>query len=137
MIRGKHFLCAEFVIRDAESNGISLINLLEQAVPQGFPALLPRLAVLLLLERDPGDPNEITYTFKVRMDEDPPLFEQSVTSGFQGQLSTRQIMIVGGLPIPHPGKLRLTAATPTQTLGDYVIPIQPPNQPTVSINATT
>ena len=52
MLRCTLAVVAESVVRDAQSNNVSVFNILETFAAAGFPAIFPRLAILFMLTRE-------------------------------------------------------------------------------------
>jgi len=122
MIRSKICLVADGVIRDAQTNVISIFNLTEVLVAQGFPLLIQKLSFFALWEKEPNDPNVHQGAFSVAMN-DKPLMSQEIHIDFQENLRNRTIIVLGGLVIPEPGTLAFTLSLKDGAQARYVVEI--------------
>lgn len=105
MISALLFLCAEHTIRDAETNKVSAINILDGISAESFPALLPNLNVLMVLERDVEvDPDEFAGTFELLIGSQQ-LVSFPIKGTFTGKRRVRQFIGFGGLVLPAPGTI--------------------------------
>lgn len=106
MINCRFAVCAERVIRDAESNNLTLVNICEELTAHGFPFFVQRLDFCFMLSREAGDPGALTdVRFKLTVG-NQLLHENTIPVNFDGRLRTRSILSLGGLVIPLPGELR-------------------------------
>jgi hypothetical protein len=96
-------LCSEDIIRDAETNSISVINVIEDINAEGFPAFIPKLAIFALIEKEAGDA-ETTEGQITLKNNDKVLFTFDIQFGFDGKPRTRNIVKFNGVAIPTPGK---------------------------------
>jgi hypothetical protein len=117
MIRPVMCLAAEGVVRDVQTNNISIYNILEGLTAEGFPFFVQRLTFFALWERAANDPEQMQGRFTVAI-ADKEIFTKSMTVNFQGQLKVRNIISVQGLLIPQPGQLSFSlkldaASSPT------------------------
>ena len=123
MITSTLMLCAEGVVRDRESNNISVFNILEKMQPAGFPILIQRLFVLAFLERLPTDLEDLECVARITIGE----VELTTLPGrvnFQGQTLARWIIQLQGLVIPNPGVLSITLLYGEQRLSSYNIDVR-------------
>lgn len=115
-------LAAEVVIRDAENNSISVFNILEGVVAEGFPMLVPRVAHLVLWEREAREGAVRQGRLSVHLDE-RQLFSQPLVIDFQQFFRSRTISIIQGLVIPGPGQLRFSLSIDDGPTAVYTVPI--------------
>lgn len=95
-------ICCEDIIRDAETNSISIINLIEDINAEGFPAFIPKLAIFALIEKESGDPETSQGQIKLK-NNDNVLFTFDIQYGFENKPRTRNIIKFNGLAVPSPG----------------------------------
>lgn len=95
-------ICSEDVIRDVETNAVSLVNLLEEINAAGFPIFIPKLVVFLLLEKEGNEANVQNGNLKLK-NNDKVLFSINVAFNFDGKTRTRNIIKINGLAMPTPG----------------------------------
>lgn len=102
--------CAQSLIRDADSNTVSLVSLIEEFNVPGLPGVLASLNTLFILDRDEGDDDRNEMVLRISNENQPPYQEFPVTVDFEGKNRTRAVVRMGGLPINSPGKLRIGIA---------------------------
>lgn len=129
MIRSRLAVCAESVIIDRFTNGVSLINVIEDMSAVGFPIAIDRMAVLFVLERDESDEESLSASMHVDFRPTDPGGEDAsvvipVELDFQGKLRVRSVQQIEGLPLPGPGVLglKLTGSS-NELLGSWSIPV--------------
>lgn len=115
-------LCAEGVIRDVETNTISVFSILESLNARSFPIAIQRLAILYILERDETEPETVTLQIKLS-NNDEQLTENTVESPFSGLLRNRTIINLNGLVITNPGKLIISLVYGEDELASYTIAV--------------
>lgn len=101
-MRVKLTLFSESVILDGRSNLVSIINLFEGITPFGFPATIPKLTFLVMLEREQNEQNEYTGNITLTNNRHS-LFNGPITINFQGGVQTRLILEINGVLIHEPG----------------------------------
>lgn len=117
------------MIRDAEENRISVIDLFEDIAISAFPVMLPRLSMIWALSRDEGDAGEFSGNIVLRLN-DQILLQTDLDVNFQGGLATRSITVIGGLALHAPGQFSATWSIPSQAEAKYEVTISA--QPHVS-----
>lgn len=122
MIRSKLMLAARFLIVDQRTNNVSAINILEELKPAAFPAVFPEVAVLVVLERDSGDPLDITLTLRVRI-LDTTLLERGFPMRFEEGKQMRSTFFLEGMPVTAPGIVVFSAVLDNEELDRYTISI--------------
>jgi len=107
MISIKLMVCASNVIRDGDTNLLSIFNVLESLAGAAFPFLVQQFAAAVVLERDPSvDPPEHVGVFTLRLG-DQLLAQGEARVNFEDKRRTRQVLRINGLVIPAPGALEL------------------------------
>ncbi len=129
MIRNVVSLVAEVVIREAETNNISVINIIDNITAQGFPLFMSRLAFLTIWEKETADPNAYRTIFSIALNEQN-LHTQEINIDFQGHLRHRQIVTMQGLVIPQPGPVIFRLAIDGGPEATFTLNIQAP-QPAI------
>lgn len=120
MIRSQLCLVAESVIRDADTNNVSVINILEGITAEGFPVLVQRLAFFALLERDASDTEQTSGQFTTTFN-GKTLQEVKIDLNFQGKLKNRVTVNVRGLIIPEPGIITFSLTLSTGATASYAV----------------
>ena len=99
-------LAAEGVVRDAESNLVSVFSILEEFTAPGFPIFVPKVCVLTVLERSEADPPQPRAELRITL-EDQEIHKAPVRVDFQDKLRTRMIVTYAGVALPNPGILKI------------------------------
>lgn len=122
-MRVKLCLVAEGIVRDAETNSISVYNILEGITANGFPLLVQRMAFLALFERDESEPEAHAGHFTVSLGDNQLLTgEQRIN--FRGKLRTRSIVRIQGLLFPTPGEARFALAVGEGVTAAFVVRVR-------------
>ncbi len=131
MLSLKYALCAEAVVRDAASNALSAFNILEEINAVGFPVVVPRLAIVVALQREASDDSDQPASLRITLG-DLELFSHAFTLTFREKLLNRAILALQGVVIPAPGALKIEFSTsglvhtitlPVATLGQQQLPL--------------
>ena len=125
MITPRLLLCAEYVLTDRDSNNASVINILEEIAPTVLPIIIPRVAVLCIIERQEEDPEEAEILLRLTL-HDQIIFEQQIPIDFLGRQRFRQTVLLGGLPITQPGILDVVVFLDDRVLQTYQVPVRTP-----------
>ena len=97
-------LVAQGVIRDGETNNISVFNLLESIMAEGLPVLVPQLCFFVLWEREPDEAAVHQATLSLRLDQ-RELLTTGARVDFQAFTRARSINNIAGLVLPTVGSL--------------------------------
>lgn len=135
MIEAKLTLCAENIIRDAATNNISFINLIENINSPGFPLFIQKFMVFNLIERTGKDSEQIDCELKIAIN-DKDLIKQPLSLNFQDKMKIRSIVDIDGLTIPNPGILRVILSYKEKSLGAYEISVNKVGKPKVDIESS-
>lgn len=132
MLRCTLAVVAESVVRDAQSNNISVFNILEAFAANAFPAVFARLAVLFMLTRDEGDPAQFPLMLRITQgDHGEDAFP--VDCNFAEHRRTRSIVQLGGLAVRGAGQIRFLLLHGHQELGAWVIEVSQRQMPAPQI----
>jgi len=93
---------------------------MEQLNAPAFPVVVPRLAILSLLERDEGDPAVVQLHLRM-FSGVQQLFDGPMPVNFNQQFSARTIIDMHGVVIPAPGELRFLLMNVEETLASWTI----------------
>lgn len=113
-------LCAEHILIDRQTDRVSAINLLDTTRQGKYPAMLPYVGLLLLLERELGEPDQVQLSLvlaqgKERTDPQP------LPIHFRGERTARSVVSIDGLILTEPGALDLICLQGHQELGRWTI----------------
>lgn len=106
MIETRYALCASTVLRDANRDTISVIELIEDITPAGFPLLMQTVSFVWNLSRTKEDPARYPGTVTVNLD-DEQLYHTELLVDFDNTQNNRQIMVLGNLILKQPGTVRV------------------------------
>jgi len=105
LITTRYVICSIRAIRDAVDDRISTIDIFEDITAEGFPVFIPRISFVWNLAREQNDPPQIAGQITVSLDNEQ-LAQLPLTINFQQALNNRQVVVLGGLVIQHPGTVR-------------------------------
>lgn len=109
MIKCLLAVCAQSVLRDADTNTVSIISILEELNLPSVPGILASLTAVFFLQREPADADRQEMIVRVAF-ADQSIQDFPVTVDFQGKLRSRAFVTIGGLPITGPGILKVGLA---------------------------
>lgn len=107
MLGIKLFACCDIATRDAETNAISIVNVIEEIQASEFPGGLLRLSVIGMLTREETDPEDYELVGLIAMG-DVEVGRFAVAVRFGGKLNSRLIAKLHGVPLPNPGTLKVS-----------------------------
>jgi hypothetical protein len=125
MLKNLICLAAKGVIRDANSNNVSVFSILEQLTPEGFPAFMQELDVLSVWQRDAGDPKDQELRFVVRLNKTEKIAVK-VELRFGEALINRNIANLRGIVVDEPGELSFSFSQGKKTLAQYAVVVKAP-----------
>jgi hypothetical protein len=123
MLRSTLCLVAEGVIRDAETNNVSVYNILESITAQGFPLFLSKLGFLAVWEKETTDPIIYRANFSITLNEQQ-LYAQDIPLDFQNNIRLRSIITVQGVVIPQPGQMNFRLTTESGQVANFTLTAQ-------------
>jgi len=99
------FALAENAIVDQKTNKLSVINILDNSITEGFPFLIPNLTAASILEKEALDEQNMHANLKIKF-YDIVMGEAVIDYNFiDGSPRTRNMASISGLMIPSPGTL--------------------------------
>lgn len=122
---------AEGIIRDVKTNNISAFNILERIASPGFPLFIQRMFFFSLIEKDDEVENRSDLMLLINNNQQP-LAEIPIPLDFQDKSRIRQIVEIGSLPIPAPGKLTYHLMQKDKQLCEYSVVIELVGKPLVN-----
>lgn len=123
MIQLKLAVCAESVVRDAETNTVSVFNIIEDISTSSFPVGIPKLSALFMLERSARDPERVDCLVTLTRD-DQEIGRVTIEGDFGGKLRTRVILFAQGVIIDEPGILTIALTVSGEAMGAWHIPVR-------------
>lgn len=99
-------LCCDDIIRDAETNSISIHSIVEEISGEGFPMVFPRFCIFYLFQKETGDINSKGHTLIISLDE-KELHKLPLIIDFQEKEKCRNIIKIGGFAFLNPGMLKI------------------------------
>lgn len=126
---------AEVVVVDERSRRVSAINLLDSISTVGFPVVVPRIVVLVRVDRD-DDTDHVQAEATVAVN-DRVLATSAVQIDFDGRSQARVIMDMSTVAIPEAGVFRVTFRVPNAAIScDMDVLAMPPPPPQLTITPT-
>ena len=128
MITSPLMVCADRVIRDAQTNNISVINIIEGITPEGLPLFIQRFMIFAFLERNiKEDPSQIKCKVRIKISGNK-LLENVIVVDFKDKERNRLIYEIGGLVIPTNGTFEASLLLGRRVLNKYELIVQPPRR---------
>ena len=128
VIRPAFVLVAESILQDMATNQVSVINLIEEVRPVGYPLLVPRLAVLVIFERDEDDDPTGEANLRILI-EDQELFTSTLDFHFGESRLFRSILQFHGFSVPDAGSIRVRVDVGEASAESFPIPAFPAGAP--------
>lgn len=98
MMKSLFSIVADNIIRDADRNTVSVIDVIEQINISQLPTMVPRVYFFSMLERREDDETDFDCSIVVSQ-KNKRLIEQPVKIQFNNKIKTRFIFQINGLPI--------------------------------------
>lgn len=136
MLTGKYMLVAEGVVRDADTNTISVHNIIEEITAEGYPLLVQKITTLAVVERTSADSAECQLTLKVHLG-DLETAQSPVAVRFSDKMRSNVIVRIHGLVIPSPGLLTFALYEGSRKLIDFTINAKARRPPTIETSSST
>lgn len=122
MFRAKAFMCAESAAIDQRLHTLSAFHIMEEIHASSFPVAIPRLCVLLILQRDNADPAEADLKLEVVLN-DQSLFNGPMPVKFLQRPKATLVANTHGLVIPGPGTLHFAVKEDERILSSWDISV--------------
>lgn len=120
MIRPVFALIADSVIIDQSTNQVSIINLVEQLHPAGYPLVVPRITVFAMFERLQDDDSTAEARVRILMDKDT-LYDDNLEVDFGDSLLQRSLLQFQGFLLPSAGDLLVRVGVGRNSVKSYVV----------------
>jgi len=117
MIKCQLAMLAKGIIRDVETNAISVYHIIEEIKAPSFPIFFPEVTFFAYLLREDSDPSIFELQGRISID-NTVIVESTMRADFQDKRGNRQIFRIGGLPVPKPGML--VAELSNRETGDLI-----------------
>ncbi|MBU9252472.1 DUF6941 family protein [Burkholderia multivorans] len=108
---------ADTVIRDADRNTLTLLDLLDGIDVPVFPAVLPRLSACFIINREDGDGEEENLMLRMQSGAMNNTFPVRVS--FNEKRRSRVIVRIEGFVIFQPGPITATLEKDDVVVGSY------------------
>jgi hypothetical protein len=125
MIHPKICFAALAVVRDAETNSMSVFNILEGVTAVGIPLLIQNMSFFVLWQREEADERRIEGTFTAAIG-DQELSQVRVDLDFGENIRNRTVVNLNGLVIPRPGTLRFRIVLTNNVEATYTVDVAAP-----------
>jgi len=140
MYKTSLFLVAQGKSIDAETQAVSVFNILEDASAIGFPIVIAPIIIVGFLSREHEDSNAPTFQLQIELN-NTLLMQFPMSVQFGDKLRTKTFASMQGLVVPNAGALTFRLKFGNTQLASYemnVILFPPPSQapPNVSVTPT-
>lgn len=112
--------CAENIVVDRFTDTVSLINLREQVIAEGFPLVIPKFCAYFQIRRGASDPQSLIGQFVLTI-EGSDLMRGPYKVDFQDKLTHRAVIVVQNLVVPFPGSLRAAFHVEGSEIGSWAV----------------
>lgn len=113
---------AERAIRDADTDRMSLVDIVDSVSSESFPYLLPEFSLLTVYHKEPADAESETVVISIANGEEE-ITSQEQEVGFGGRIGNRTVIRVGGVVLSKPGTFSVSVRHRETTLGSWSIPV--------------
>ncbi len=120
MLNVKIMVFSDEILRDKDSDKISLINIIHDINSPSFPILLGSLCILIVFDREEITPLDLDGNLYIS-NNDALLFKGSLKANFENKKVNRQVIKIINLMIPNPGKLKAAFEMSDGTASEYSI----------------
>lgn len=127
----KFLVCADSVAVDQRRNTLSIFHILEDFASPSFPFVVPRIAVVAHVVKEPEEPDEPEGVEVHIYLSDEQIFSGPMAMRFQGRLRLRAIADFQGLVVKAPGTLRVTLTKDQRELATWSIVVTDIGRPVV------
>jgi hypothetical protein len=110
---------ADSVVRDADTNFVSIFNVYEEVNALGFPLALTKVVALFIVTRESTDAGHFDGRLRVTLD-GVQLADFPIALDFQEKLITRVIARLHGFIIPAAGVLRTSLTVSQDDIGHWL-----------------
>lgn len=118
---------AETALMDHITKQISMINLLEEVIPAGFPFALYRLALVFYLSREVEDSETPDMRVRLTFNGNPVGQEYfPVSVDFDNKPRTRAVFTIQGVPFDSHGVFLATLMNGEESIGQWEMFVSPP-----------
>ena len=130
MAKCKLCIAARGVLQDAQSNNISLFNIIERVNILSFPFFMQEMGVLGVWSKEEGDRDENDAEFIIK-NNDKQLLKQKLQIHFREADLFRSIVRMGGIVITEPGVLEFSFLQNGEIKNSYKIEVISKQQTTL------
>lgn len=125
-------LCCHGAIRDAETNNISVFNIMEEISAAGVPFFIQKLHIVAFLQRESGDTPNATVTLEITIG-DQILHSQPVDLAFGDKLRTRLLAELNGFVISQPGDMMFALKLDGAVLNSWQVKVETRGKPQLEL----
>ena len=135
MINTELILFSENVLRDAETNMMSIINVIESIPSNHFPIVLPSLCIFIYSNNDDAGITVYDCELQISLNKDE-IFKKPFRIDFEDKSNNRGIMRLYGLALPSEGKLKASLILDGEVVFSKSIEVIKLNDPDVEISSS-
>lgn len=125
-------LAARSVLRDRDTDTISLFSILESLRAEGLPVFIQEVGVLVMWKREEDEPSVHELKFRI-LNNSRVLHELPVRVDFREGRTNRTIVNLRGMPIEEPGEVRFAFFDGESEIASYRVAIEAPEPRVTSV----
>ena len=117
------FLVCEAAVVDRRTNNLSVINILNELTPTGFPLALSKVVLVAEFNRE-GKEKAPRVVVRIKQG-DAILLTESFTPDFQGRHRTRHLMEIHGLVLSQPLPVVFQLLRDSRQIAKHALAVNP------------
>lgn len=118
MISCRLALCAEAVIKDADTESLSVFNIFDELVPSGFPFTLPKMTCLFFVHYDGKEGTVVPASLIITKGE-TEFFKRPIEIDFRQRRTSKLVFYFHGIPFDGPGTVRVALIYEAREVGGW------------------
>jgi uncharacterized protein DUF6941 len=123
MISCRLALCAEAVIKDADTESLSVFNIFDELVPSSFPFTLPKMTCLFFVGYD-GKEGAVVPASLIITKGETEFFKRPIEIDFRQRRTSKLVFYFHGIPFDGPGAVRVALIHEDREVGGWSLVIK-------------
>jgi uncharacterized protein DUF6941 len=118
MISCRLALCAEAVIKDVDTEALSVFNIFDELVPSSFPFTLPKMTCLFFMSYDGKEGAVVSASLVITKGEDE-FFKRPIEIDFRERRTSKLVFYFHAIPFDGPGTVRVALVHERREVGGW------------------
>jgi uncharacterized protein DUF6941 len=118
MISCRLTLCAEAVIKDADTDSLSVFNIFDELAPSSFPFTLPKMTCLFFVGHDGKEGTVIPASLIITKGENE-FFKRPIELDFRQRRTSKLVFYFHAVPFDGPGTVRVALVHEDREVGGW------------------